>query len=277
MLKLRKIKGRGKMKILSGFLSGLLILFAWSIACPAEPQTGITPQKSEEAIELAEKSSQYLFLIFYGKEDELLKEMQESVSAFMKKSSVKTTLYQALISNEKEAAMAAKYRLVSQQMPFLLVFAPNGAITGGFPQKVDAVQLSQCCPLSELVLKVIKPLQNGKLVLVSLQNEKTKFNKEAGAAIADFSKIPALAGKVDNIGANPAADKNTDFIKQCKLNGNISEATVVMLVPPGVIAGIISGDKITKDNLLSVLTSCISGSSGCSSGGSGAGGSCCPK
>jgi hypothetical protein len=147
-------------------------------------------------------------------------------------------------------------------MPLLLVFAPNGVVTGGFPKQVTDEQLKSSFP-SGLILNILKIIQEGRLALVMLQNNGTKFNKESTKAAEEFAKTKGIAGAVDTIYADPDDAASKDLMIQSKITGSISEATIVMIVPPGKIGGVYTG-KTSKDKLLTGLKSC-------------SGGSCCPK
>jgi hypothetical protein len=149
-------------------------------------------------------------------------------------------------------------------LPLLLVHAPNGVITGGFQETVTQEQLKSSTSVQECILEVLKPLQEQKLVIVSLKNSKTRFNREASQASDEFAQDPRLAGKVAIIEKDPSDPKNKDLVKQCGLSGTIAEATTALLAPPGSLLKVFKG-KITKSDLMAALASCSSG------------GSCCPK
>lgn len=227
-------------------------------------ETNAVPKTAEEAIALAKDSRQYLFILFYDKEDDMLKKMEDTIKTFKSKSSSKVLIYRAFTVGDKESAVVQKYGVNRAPLPLLLVFAPNGAITGGFPQKVTTEQLTNSCSVPELVMNILRPLQEGKIALVSLQNNKTKFNQESDKAVHDFASDEKINKFVEVIKADPDDKKNGDFLTQCKLDKTISESTVVFIIPPGTVVGVYPG-KITKDTLMAALSSCKPGSS------------CCPK
>lgn len=221
------------------------------------------PKTAQEAIETAEKQHQYLFLLFYDQKNDSFKAMEAVIKTFINKSPQKILTYNALSTDNKEADTVAKYGISRAPLPIVLVFASNGAITGGFPQKVDENQLKQCL-VADITMKILKTLQEKKIALIMLQNGKTKFNPESTAVANDFSNDSRVKGYVDQIKADPADPKNKEFLDQCKLNPGLWEATIVLIVPPGKMGGIYSG-KTTKDALIQGLSACSSG--GCGSGG----------
>jgi len=242
-------------------LCATLLLFSQSLI----GQTTVAYKNSAEAIQTAQNNKQYLFLLFYDTKGESLKAMESTVNDFRNKTSEDTLFYKALTTDEKENDTIAKYGINRAPLPVLLIFAPNGAITGGFPKEVSMDLLKKCI-VDNLIMDVLKTVQAEKIALVLLQNSKTKFNNESSKAAEEFSNDSKLKGYVDIIKADPSDPKNSDFLNSSKLSKDITEATVVFIVPPGSIRGVYKG-KITKDTLMVALSACSSGS------GSG----CCPK
>jgi hypothetical protein len=249
---------------LNGQLSSIVLMSQSLLVQSAYAETKTDPKTAAEAIALARNSRQYLFILFYDKEDDMLKAIENTIKTFRSKSSSKVLTYRASTVGDKESDVVLKYGVNRSPLPLLLVFAPNGAITGGFNQKVTTEQLTQSCSVPELVMNILRPLQEGKIALVSLQNNKTKFNQESDKAVYDFSSDEKLKPFVEVIKADPDDKKNADFLTQCKLDKTISESTVVFLIPPGSVVGVYPG-KITKDTLMAALSSCQTGSG------------CCPK
>ncbi|MFH0813731.1 MAG: hypothetical protein V2A69_12980 [Pseudomonadota bacterium] len=221
------------------------------------------PQSAKAAIEAASHSGQYLFLVFYDTQNEVVNGMVNQVQEFNRTSSKKGILYKALVTNQADAEVAAKYGIdVKAGLPILLVVAPNGVVTGGYQQSMTMDQLTKSTSAPDLVLEILKPLQERKIALVKLQNAGTKFNQESSDAVSEFAADPRLKPFVAIINADPSKKDSKEFMKQCKLPDKITEATVVFLIPPATVAKVLSG-KITKANLLSALSACSSGGSGC--------------
>jgi hypothetical protein len=218
-------------------------------------------ETAKEALELAKNDNKYLFILFFDKDDHLLKAMEDELKDFLSISPEETFIYKASTKNNKDAEIVTKYGINRTPLPVLLIFAPNGAITGGFPQTVSHQQLTKCF-VPELTMKILKNLQDRRIVLVLLQNNNTKYNRESTKAANDFSIDPKFSGLVEIIKKNPDDSKIKDFLVQCKIDKGITEATTVLIVPPGVIGGVYTG-KINKETLLTGLSSCKPGSSCC--------------
>jgi hypothetical protein len=216
---------------------------------------------ADEALSKAKAESRYLFMIFYEKQDDKLSAMEKEVELFRKKKAAGAMVYKADIKDKKDMETVNKFEAGKVDMPAVLVFAPNGSITGGFPEKVTEEQLEGTI-VSVLDMKIMKTLQEGKIALVLIQNDKTKLNKESSASAEEFKNDPAVKDLVDIIKADPAVIENKKFMKACKIADNTEEAVLAVLVPSGAVAGTFKG-KVEK----SVIFSSLRGGT-CSPGGS---------
>jgi hypothetical protein len=225
--------------------------------------TYAAPTNAKSAIAEASVAGKFLGLVFYQAQDASLTALSSSIAAFNKSSTKKITVYKAKLGDPANSEIVAKYGIQGTDLPLVLVIAPNGAITGGYPKNVTADQLKQSVDISDLMLKTLKPLQNQKVVLVALQNSTTKFNAESWAGVSDFAGDTNYKDLVAAIKADPSASGSQEFVKQCQLMAPITQATVVVLLPPGKIGKVLSG-KLTKADILKSLQTCTAGSGCCS-------------
>ncbi len=214
------------------------------------------PANAKSAIAEASAAGKFLCLIFYDTEDASLTGLSSAVKTFITSSKKKAAVYKAKISEPVNRELADKYQI--QGLPFLLVIAPNEAITGGYPKTVTDDQLKQSLSVSDLMCKVIKPLQEQKVALVALQNKSTNLNAESWQGVSDFAGDTNYGKFVAPLKADPAAAGSQEFIKQCQLTAPLTQATVVIVMPPGRIGKILTG-KLTKADVLKALGSCATG------------------
>jgi hypothetical protein len=255
---------------ITGQISNALAQAATAPSVKPAPTTTqpVQPKTVKDAILAAQKTGKFLFVLFFDQKNDLYKDMEKTLTAFKdkKENSGKLIVYQASASDKMEAEAVAKYGVARAKLPLMMVFAPNGAITGGFPQKVTDRQLEKAM-VSDLVAKIVKVLQDRKVALVLLQNSKTKFNLESGRAAEDFSSDAIYKGHVEIIKDDPENPNIKTFLGQSGLNKPISESTIVLITPPGSIVGTYPGN-ITKDTLLDALapktsSCCPGGGGGC--------------
>jgi hypothetical protein len=225
--------------------------------------TYAVPADAKTAIAEASASNRVLLLTFYEKEDASFTGMTATIAAFKKSSPTPCAVFNAKFSEPANAETAARYGVSAASLPLLLVIAPNGAVLGGYPNAVTADQLQRGMSTSELVTRILKPLQEQKVVLAVLQNGSTQFNAEAMQGVNDFTK--EYEKFVAIVKADPADPKTDDFIRQCQILPPLTQSTVVVLLPPGKIGKIMTG-KVSKADILASLKSCTPGSgSGCCS------------
>jgi hypothetical protein len=229
-----------------------------STSQPASPRT------AQEALDAAQKNGEFLAVIFFDQKNDLFKNMEQTVVKFQKESKAKIRVFHAFVKDKAEAPFITKHRIDQAKLPLALVFASNGAITGGFEQKVTADQLRKTL-VSELVAKIIKAVHEQKIVVVALQNSKTKFNAEASKVADEFANDPTLKGHVEILQGDPDDLNHQEFLTQCEVRKPVTQSTLILLAPPsGTIMGTFSGDSVTKDDLIKALTP---PSSGCCPGG----------
>ena len=224
---------------------------------------------SSDAVKNAVESKKYLFAVYYkGAIDDNYKKLEANLSKFIKSSTAEIMIYSANISDTKESEAVTKYGFdETAPFPIAMVIAPNGAVMGGINLDTPESDYSKAI-VSPLAMDIMKTVQEGKIALIALQNKETKFNDESKKAVDESLKDPKLGIHMNVIAADPAKSENLEFLKQCRIEGKVTEATVVVIVPPASIAGVMKGN-ITKDSILSVLTSGGCGSGSCGSCGPG--------
>ena len=208
---------------------------------------------ASQAVEYAQSTGQYLFLLFYQTKDESFDSLQQAAHNFINKSEHKIFWFAALMTDNRNKAIIEKYNLETQNPPFLLVLTPTGIPTGIFSRQVAAEQLAGCF-ISEFTGRLLEILQAGKIALVLLQNNLTQYNRESLTSAENFSKDKSLKTEVEIIIADPGNPDLRDFLDQIRPDQAITAATTVVLVPPGSVAGIFNG-KTDKETLIGAVKS----------------------
>jgi hypothetical protein len=240
-----------------------------SSAAPADPARG--SGKGMEAIKQAADAGKYLFVFFLKTEDEQTLAMRKVFDQAMKKASDRAQAVAVNITDTSEKAIVEKFDLERAPMPLVLAMAPNGAITGGFPTKFEEQELLDAFATPGTA-KVMKPLQDGKLVFVCLQNGKTKSNDAAMQGVRDFKADARFAAATEIVTLDPTDEKEARFLTDLKVSPDIAEATTVFVAPPGAAIGKFEGET-NLEMLVEVLSKA---NTGCGPGGCGPGG-CGPK
>lgn len=224
------------MKRINLVLSFIIILLLISCNVFAAGKSS-GPKNSREALQMAGKNKQYLFILFYKEKNDITQAFEVEMRNFIKKSKEKIVIYRAVTTEVKESEITMLYANDIPN-PALVVFAPNGAVTGKFPEKVTGAQLKECF-VTDLHMKILKVLQDRNVALVLLQNDRTKFNKEVNEAAKDFTTRLKFAIVIK---ADPDAPANREFVvKQCRLKPGFAEACAVLVEQIGAIEGVYIG------------------------------------
>ncbi|MGE5343503.1 MAG: hypothetical protein ACM3SY_18700 [Candidatus Omnitrophota bacterium] len=243
-------------------LLSFVIVFFNGTQLISSASSAANPVNAKTAMDLAMRSGKFISLIFYEKKDPAYHTMSTCIDNFAKSSQGKLIVHQSRVSDPREKEIVDRFDIRRARLPVILIIAPNGAVTAGYEQKVTLDQVKKSVEVPELMLKVLKPLQERKITLVLLQNEKTKFNKESSKAINDFIRDPKYKKVVSTINANPSASGSREFLRQCSLATPQTEAVVVVMLPPKTIAKVLKG-KITKADVEASLQTCTPGSGCC--------------
>ncbi|MBN2442191.1 MAG: thioredoxin family protein, partial [Spirochaetales bacterium] len=206
---------------------------------------------ASQAIEYVKSTGQYLFLLFYETKDESFNSLKQNVNDFINKSDHNIFRFDASATDNSSKEIIQKYNIGTQKLPFLLVFTATGAPTGGFPGQVTDEQLENCF-VSEFTERLLGVLQEEKIALVLLQNNSTQYNRESLKAAEYFSRDKGLKAKVEIIKKDPDNPSVKDFLVKIQLDKKINESTIVLLVPPGSVAGIFNG-KTDKEALIGAI------------------------
>jgi hypothetical protein len=151
-----------------------------------------------------------------------------------------------------------------------LGLAPNGAIVANFASNFTKQQIldSFVSPSMETLLR---SLQQGRLVLLCVQNGKTRLNSEAMNGVRELKSDQRFGQATDVIMVDPGQPAERPFLTKLGMTDPIADAMTLMIAPPGSIIGSFKG-ATDKNQLVATLTSAVSGcGTGCNAGGCGVG------
>ena len=220
----------------------------------------------------AGKAQKYLFAMFWKNDDEPTVVMRRTLDTILEQVSTRANGVVVKITDPAERPIVEKFDLDRAPMPLILVVASNGAITGGFPSKVEEKDLLNAfvTPSTE---KCMRALQQNKLVLVCVQNASTKFNDAAMQGVREFQSDSRYSQVTEVVLLNPADDNEASFLGDLKINPKTTEAVTAFMAPPGAVIAEFTG-ATKKEDLISALEKA---SSGCCPGGKCGPGGCGPQ
>ncbi len=226
---------------------------------------------AKAAIEKAADAGKYAFVFFWKAEDESTAAMRKIFDETMAKLPERADAVVAKVTDPAHKELVDEYGLDRAPMPLVLAIAPNGAVTGGFPNPFSEQDLlgGFASPGTQ---KCIKSLQDGKLVFLCIQNGETESNQEALQGVRDFQADERFSSATEIVMLDPADAGEAEFLSDLQVEPDTETAVTAFLLPPGSPIGMFEG-ATTKDQLVATL---MQASSGCGPGGCGPGG-CGPR
>lgn len=223
------------------------------------------------AIARAREAGKYLFVLFWKTDDEATLAMRSTLAAALKRASARAESAAVKITEADERPLVEKFGLERAPMPLILAMAPNGAVTGGFPTKVEEQTLLKAfaTPCTE---RCMKALQDGKLVLLCVQNATTQLNAGAMQGVRAFKDDARFGHATEIVMLDPADQAEAEFLANLKVDPRPAQAVTAFLVPPGAVVAKLEG-ATTKDHFVDALQKA---NASCGPGGCGPGG-CGPK
>ena len=202
----------------------------------------------------AEKA--YTFIFFYKTDDAEKKQMEKVFDSAVEQVKEKVKAKKVDIDDKSEKRLVEKYDLQKAPMPFVMVFAPNGAITGAFIAPLDSKELTQSfvSPTTEAILQ---PLQEGKLLFLMVQNNKTKKNQEALNGVNEFQADAKYRDTTEIITLDPSDPKEGELLEKIEVDPKTKEAVTVFFLPPGEMIGKYTG-ATNKAEIESTLQQALS-------------------
>ncbi len=223
--------------------------------------------KGLAAIDSAARSGKHLFIFFWKANDEQSRTMHGVFQSAMNKWAESADSVGVQITDPNERPIVDKFGLSRAPMPMVLALAPNGAVTKGFPVKFDENQLREGF-VSPCTAKCLKCLQDQKLVLLCVQNQKTQFTQVALNAAQDFKADARYAKATEIVTLDPDDQAETALLHDLKVDPRTAQAVTVVLAPPGQPVASFVG-AVTKDQIVAKVQAGPCANGQCGPGGCG--------
>ncbi|HUT13548.1 MAG TPA: hypothetical protein VMY42_23875 [Thermoguttaceae bacterium] len=223
------------------------------------------------ALDAAAQNGKYLFIFFWKNDDQQSRTMYGVFKSAMGKWTESADSIGVQITDADEKPLVDKYGVNQAPMPLVVALAPNGAVTKGFPVRFDESQLREAF-VSPCTAKVLKGVQDRKLIFLCIQNQTTRSNAAAMQGVADFKADARYTAATEIVTLDPADATEAELLEGFEIDPRTDEAVTVFLAPPGRAIGKVKGPT-SKDRFIATLSAA---STGCGPGGCGPNG-CGPK
>lgn len=221
---------------------------AEALAPAADP-----PAMGDDAFKQATRSGMYVFAVCVKERNPQAAALQQVVERAAARSEGKA---RALVIDVRATASVGVVRrlgLSRLPMPFAMVLAPNGAVTGGFPLKCTEAQLLNALATPGQA-NCYRALQGGKLVLLCFLGRRSESNASALKGVTDFAN--AQTG-THVIRVNASDSGEARLRQQFGVKADLEQAVTVVVAPPANVLGRISG-RTTKEGLAALINQACS-------------------
>jgi hypothetical protein len=232
----------------------LLTLAILTAGLTAVAAMGAAPEKdskpiagrAEAALKKAAKQNKYLFVFFFqDAEDMQTRTMYAVFQKALEKLKDRADGLGVNISDSAEKPIVEQFRARGAPMPMVLAIAPTGAATKAFPKQFDAAQLQEAF-VSPCTAKCMRAIQDRRSILLCVQNDKTRENKEALDGAKEFKNDPKYTKGTVIIMLNPADKAEQRFLKDLEVDPRTATAVTVLVTPPGAPVARFTG-ALTKE------------------------------
>ena len=228
--------------------------------------------QGQAAIDRAAAGGKYLFVFFWKENDEQAQKMFGVFQSGMQSLADSAEGIGLQITDPNEQAIVERFGVSRAPMPLVLAIAPCGVVTKGFPVQFTQQDLAQAF-VSPCTAQCMKALQERKLVVLCVANQRTQYAQAALKGAHDFRADARFAAASEVVVLDPEDPAEAGFLHDLQVDPRSPQAMTVLLAPPGQPIGKFSG-PVTKDHLVAKLASAQSDP--CAGGKCGPGG-CGPR
>lgn len=235
----------------------LFLLIAFAMIHAEDP--------GQAAFQKASSSNKFLLALFHEGENAAKKTepLKEAVQSAVEAVSDRAEAVFLDTSDKNQQALVQQYTLRYAPKPIVLVIAPNGTVVNSFTGPFELKDLTASFP-GPSMLKCMKELQSGKLLLISIQNDKSIGGKEASEAVKGFLNDARFKNYSASITIDPSSSADADAFTKLQLNPNNEKAVTMLLAPPGSVVGKWEG-KVSQNEIAGQLMQVMARSRSCGS------------
>lgn len=221
------------MKVLV-FKSAVLFAVAWmSAAFISQAQAQAPAVGSQQVLATSAEQGKFTFIVFYRDDNDVTRAMANAVNESVAKRTDRAVATFVQITNPAEQAIVKQFDVSRAPMPMTLVTAPNGAITGVFPQKVADEQMATAF-VTPAMTHCMKGMQDGKLVFLCVQSTPQPTVPQA---VNEFLADPQFKDRTKVVLVQAADPAEAQLLGELEVGAAANQASTVFFAPPGVLVG----------------------------------------
>lgn len=214
------------------FMYLLAACCVWSSTATAQAPVELSPAQSAQA--QAATAGKFGFFVFYREDNDVTRAMSQAVTELASQRPEAVAPIYVQLTNPAEAAVVRKFNVERAPMPLVIVTAPNGAVTGAYPQRVTAEQLAASF-VTPAMSHCMKSMQQGRLVFLCVH-----ATPEAGVpqGVSEFLVDPQFQGRGDVVNVLAGDPAEAQLLKELGADPTVPNGvSTVFFAPPGVLVG----------------------------------------
>lgn len=208
------------------------LLLALSLVS-ATPALAQTPSKAQTAISQAAGQGKYTFILFYKTNDAATNTMNTTLQTTLAKYKEAATFTFVNVADPSEQELVKKYDVARAPMPMTLAIAPNGALTGMFPQKMEPSHVDSSF-VTPTMMQAMKALQENKLVFVTVRGN---VAANEPVALREFASDPHFNTRMVSLTTSASDPQEAKFMREMEIDPRSPATQLSLLAPPGVLVG----------------------------------------
>jgi hypothetical protein len=223
------------------------------------------------ALAAATEHDRYAYIFFWKVEGDATKRGRDAFEAALKSLGDRADAVSVCVADPEEKPTVDAFGVSRAPMPLVLAVAPNGAVTKAWPTGFSEANAAEGI-VSPGMAACLKPLQDNKLVLVTVHNASMADAGPALDAVAGFLADERFAARAAGVVLDPADPAEAKFLADLKVSPESATPVTVLLAPPGNPVATFAGTVTTAD----IIAKVTDAASGCCPGGKCGPGQCCP-
>jgi hypothetical protein len=208
-----------------------LLILASCLATPALAQQSVS--KAQTVLNQAAAEGKYTFILFYKANDAATTAMNTTLQTALAKYKTTATFAFVYVGDPKEQELVTRYDVARAPMPMTLAIAPNGALTGIFPQKLEPAHVDSSF-VTPTMMKAMKALQENKLVFVTVRGGSAATEP---VALREFASDPHFSTRMVTLTTSAADPAEAKFMAEMEIDPRSQATQLSLLAPPGVLVG----------------------------------------
>ncbi len=216
-----------------------LLVCVTLVASPSLQAASVS--RAQQTLQQAASQKKMTFIMFFRKDDASTRAMYKTLSEETSQLS-NAGVVTVNVTDQAESELVSRFDAGRLPLPAVVAVAPNGAVSGVFPQKLKPIQVHNAI-VSPIQAECIKALQDKKIVLLCAQPDSGAYVPKG---VQEFQKDPEFSQRTHVVNVRASNPAEAKFLKLFKVSSSVSSPVTVFMAPPGKLLGVYRTDVSNK-------------------------------